>query len=89
MTPEEHIELLKAQGFDKVYVWDATPGEEDAEHSHEFDTKLVILDGDLALTMRGTTTLLKEKDEFEIPRNEKHAAVVGARGCSYIVAERH
>lgn len=89
MTPEEHIELLKTEGFNKVYVWDATPGEEDEMHAHEWDTRLVILDGDIEITLDGATKLYKEKEEVDIPHNAAHSAKVGMRGCTYIVAERH
>lgn len=88
MTPEEHIELLKVQGFTNVYIWDATPGEEDGEHSHECDTKLVILDGDITITLNGESKTLNEKDEYYIPAGAPHSAIVGMRGCTYIVAER-
>lgn len=89
MNPNEKVELLKTQGYEPVYVWDATPGEEDPEHSHEFDTHLVILDGELTLTIDGAERVLKEGNELDIPRNQTHAAVAGERGCSYIVAEMH
>ena len=79
---------LKSEGFDKVYVWDGEPNEEDTNHSHLFDTKIVILKGDIEIETNGKKSVLKSGDEMEIPRNKIHAAIVGLSGCRYIVAER-
>lgn len=87
------IERLKSEGYNNVYGYAAEPGEVDEEHEHPFDTKLHIMSGKIRIKMLtgGAVTdfALKEGDEKEIPRGQKHSAVVGAEGCRYVVAEKH
>jgi quercetin dioxygenase-like cupin family protein len=87
------IDDLKAEGYDNVWAYEAEPEEIDEEHSHEYDTKLVILSGDIQITSEvgGAITNMKyvTGQTVEIPRNKLHSAKVGPDGCRYIVAENH
>ena len=93
MTEEEVIKKLKEEEFDRVWVYDAEPGEIDEEHDHDFNTKLHILSGEIRIKkLSGGAVmdfLLKKGDEIEIPRKQLHSAKVGTKGCRYIVAEAH
>lgn len=89
MNESEHIEQLKSKRFDPVYVWNAEPNEEDLEHTHRFDTKLVILDGEITIGMDGGSSILKAGDVIEIPKDKLHSGLAGPTGCKYIVAEKH
>lgn len=93
MTEEVIIEKLRAEGYDKVWPYDAEPNEMDDEHDHDFDTKLHILSGEIRIQRLSggeiTDFLLKRGQEIEIPRKQRHSAKVGANGSRYIVAERH
>jgi quercetin dioxygenase-like cupin family protein len=92
-TEEAVIERMKSEGYDNVYAYTAEPGEVDEEHHHDFDTKLYVMSGKIRIKILvgGALTdfALKEGDEKEIPRGQKHSAVVGTEGCRYVVAERH
>lgn len=93
MTESEIIEKLTKAGYTKVWVYDAVPHEIDEEHSHDFDTKLHILSGEIRIKKLSggevNEYVVGKDEEIEIPRNQIHSAVVGAEGCRYIVAERH
>ncbi|TSC69461.1 MAG: cupin [Parcubacteria group bacterium Gr01-1014_56] len=93
MKEQEIIEKLKSEGYQKVYVWDAEPGEFDEEHKHDFDTKLVIITGEIqirtAVDSFLSNTLYKSGSEVVIPRHQPHEAKVGSKGCRCIVAEKH
>jgi quercetin dioxygenase-like cupin family protein len=89
MTEQEYIEKLKEEGYNKVYVWDAVPNEEDLEHSHPYNTKLVVLAGDIAITVNNQTLKLKVPDTIQIPKDILHSAIAGPEGCKYIVAEQN
>lgn len=93
MTEKEITTNLESEGYDKVWIYDAEPNEIDEEHSHDYDTKLHILSGEIRIKKLAggavTDFLLKKGDQIEIPRNQSHSAKVGAEGCRYIVAERH
>lgn len=93
MTEEEVIQKLKDEGYDKVYAYSAEPNEDDPEHSHEFDTKVHVISGEIGIRKldgdRITDYKLKAGDECEVLRNTKHEALCGPEGCRYIVAEKH
>lgn len=89
MDPELEIKKLKEEGFDPVYVWDAEPGEEDSDHSHDFETHLMILEGSIEIGIDGGTIVLLPNNEINIPKGKIHSGKAGRTGCKYIVAEKH
>lgn len=93
MIEEEIIKRFEAEGYDKVWIYDAKPEEVDEEHDHNFDTKLHILSGKIKLKKSSgkvtTDFFLTEGDEIEVPRHHIHSAKVGMEGCRYVVAERY
>jgi quercetin dioxygenase-like cupin family protein len=86
---EQKIDKLKRKGYEPVYVWNAESNEEDPDHTHPFDTHLVVLDGEIEIGMDGKSMILKPGDEIDIPREKAHYGKVGAVGCRYIVGEKH
>jgi tellurite resistance-related uncharacterized protein len=93
MNEEEITAQLISEGYDPVWVYEAEPSEIDEEHDHDFDTKLVILKGDIQIitVMNGVITNMKytQGQSVEILRKVKHSAKVGSDGCRYVVAEKH
>lgn len=93
MDEIKEIEKLKAEGYDKVWVYQAEPNEVEEEHSHDYDTKLIILAGAINITsiLDGAVTNIQylAGSEVIIPRENLHSAKVNAEGCRYIVAEKH
>ena len=83
------IEELKKEGYESVYIWDAKPNEEDLDHVHSFDTRLIVLEGEIEIRMSGRSTFLKSTNEIDIPKEVVHYGKAGASGCKYIVAEKH
>lgn len=93
MTEEKIIKKLEAEGYAKVWTYDAEPGEVDEEHDHNFDTKLYIISGEIRIKkLSGGAIMdfsLKKGGKIEIPRKQLHSAEVGKDGCRYIVAEKY
>ena len=89
VNEQAKIKELKAKGYQKVYAWDAEPNEEDPDHTHPFDTHLVVISGEILIKMDKYNKTLRSGDEVEIPKETVHYGLVGAKGCKYIVAERH
>jgi quercetin dioxygenase-like cupin family protein len=93
MKEQDEIIKLKADGYTNVWVHQAEPGEIDEEHSHSYDTKLLILRGSIRITFEtdgeSESSLYQAGSEVVIPRNVPHAAIAGDDGCRYVVAEKH
>ena len=87
MTPLNPISQLKSEGYQKVYTWDAKPNESDSNHTHPHDTALIVLEGEIAITIGGKSHLLKPGDRFNIPKETLHSGFCGPDGCKYVVGE--
>lgn len=93
-TDEQRIiNRLTSEGYDNVWVYEAAPEEVDGEHSHDYDTKLHIVLGEIRIKIVENDLLtdykINQGNEIEIPKRAIHSAKVGDGGCRYIVAERH
>lgn len=82
------IERLHAEGYEKAYEWESAFGEVDPPHTHPFETKIVLLQGELHLTFDGQTHVLKPGDEIVVPKEMSHSAESGESGCTYVVGEK-
>lgn len=89
MDEQSVIAELTKEGYGKVYAWHAKPGEKDPSHTHPFNTKLAILEGELEIILGDKKFVLRPGDSIEIPKEQTHSGVVGVLGCIYIVAEEH
>lgn len=88
MENEKHkIDELKKQGYDKVIVWNEVTAAGSIDHSHSFDTYILVLDGKIEISINGQTKLLKTSDEIYIPKNTIHHSKASSEGCRYITAE--
>lgn len=87
MDEKQAIELLKKEGFAEVYVHEDAPGASYPEHTHAGLTTLVILEGEMKLTMDGETRTYGEGDRADVPAGKRHSAIIGPQGCKYAIGE--
>lgn len=73
--------------FRKVYVWTDKPKEIYEKHSHNYDAKLIILEGSMELKVEERDLILKKGSEVEINKHKEHSAIIGKNGCKYLVGE--
>jgi quercetin dioxygenase-like cupin family protein len=78
----------KAEGYEEVLerVW--APHTVLDEHTHPFDAKAVVTQGEMWLTCGGSTQHLLPGGTFELARNTPHAERYGPEGATYWVARR-
>lgn len=79
---------LHSQGFARTYVWQDGPKAIYHDHSHASDTAHVILEGEMTLTMYGHRRTYHAGERVDVPADTSHEAVMGLRGCRYLVGER-
>ena len=84
---KEAREKLLKDGFKKVYTWEDKPNEFYKKHNHPYDTKLIILEGSMKITLNDNILELKSGDEIHIKTNEMHEVTIGKNGCKYLVGE--
>jgi len=84
---ERYIQQLENEGFPFVYDWMDPAGAVYEEHEHKDKVTLIITDGSIDMTVDGTSFTLSAHDRYDVPPQTKHSAVVGPRGCGFVVGE--
>ncbi len=87
MSTDEIKLKLKEEGFKFVYEWKDTPNFIYKPHAHKDKVKLYIVSGSLTFRIKGTEYKLKSGDNYDVPPETLHTALVGSKGCEYIVGE--
>jgi quercetin dioxygenase-like cupin family protein len=89
MDFETFADSMKKQGFDQVVkrVWEPRATVE--EHTHPFDAKALVVEGEMWLTVNGRTEHLLPGGTFALPANLPHSERYGADSATYWVARRN
>lgn len=65
------------------------PGPRSQElHTHEFDARILVLDGEITITREDGPTIYKPGDSYSVPAGTRHNESVGADGAKYVVGKR-
>ena len=64
------------------------PNEARPEHVHEFDARLLVLDGRMTIVSDGTEREYAPGETFAIPAGRRHAEQTGPEGAFYIAGRR-
>jgi quercetin dioxygenase-like cupin family protein len=81
-------ENLEAEGFSRPFVWEDGPEAFYPDHTHNGLTAHIILNGEMTLTMGGESQTYRAGDRCDVPAGAVHSALMGPRGCRYLVAEK-
>jgi mannose-6-phosphate isomerase-like protein (cupin superfamily) len=76
----------RARGCAEVLARSWEPNTVLPEHTHDFTARALVIQGEMWLTMNGTTQHLQPGDRFEVPRGTPHAERYGPQGATYWVA---
>ena len=79
---------LQSEGFSTTYVWQDAPGAYYPDHTHATETAHIILDGEMTLTVQGSTATYRAGDRCDVPAGAVHSARMGKAGCRYLIGER-
>lgn len=79
---------LHREGFSHVYVWEDVPNARYPDHTHSTETAHIILSGEMTLNMDGESKTYREGERCDVPANAVHSAIMGRRGCRYLIGER-
>ena len=58
-------------------------------HTHSFEVRALVLDGELALGVDGQTKLLRAGDIFTLDPNRAHTERYGPQGATFLVGRKH
>ncbi len=80
---------LKEDDYAGIETKKLTAGTFNTEHDHPFDVRALVLHGEIALTIAGTTRICCKGDVFSMAAGCRHAEQIGAAGVSYLVGRRN
>ena len=78
---------LAKEGYTEIYEWDDVADYEYPSHKHKTDTTLIVLRGDITVTIEGKTKKYSAGETVIVPAHKMHYAKVGSKGASYLVGE--
>ena len=78
---------LKADGYEPVER-QMNANELNPEHSHEFDARVLLLDGEMTITRPGGAETFRPGDVCEIAAGTPHSEQCGPNGARYLAGRR-
>ena len=87
-TFEEFAAQARSRGFDESVERKWPPATVLDSHSHPFDAKALVVQGEMWLTVGSNVQHLGPGDEFEVAKGVAHEERYGPEGATYWVARR-
>ena len=87
MTESEFRAMLASAGFDAVVLVEREPGSLDT-HTHPFEARALILDGDITIVSQQGEQHLHAGDTFHLAANEPHTESYGPQGVRYLAGRK-
>ena len=88
MERNAFMRLIADEGFAEVVTVTRNGGEVLDTHSHPFEAKALILDGELHLRVGDTVRVYRPGDIFHLQPNEPHSETFGPQGVQYLVGRK-
>lgn len=86
---EQFAAQARARGFDEVLERRWEPGTVLDTHTHPFSVEALVVQGEMWLSVGGTTQHLRPGDPFVLDAHVPHAERYGEHGATYWVARRN
>ncbi|WP_321798837.1 cupin [Caballeronia sp. J97] len=88
MHRDEFLAILSSEGFDEVVTVTREPHGSLDIHTHPFEAKALILEGDVTIRIGGDSDTYRLGDVFHLAANIEHAEQYGPQGVSYLVGRK-
>jgi len=79
---------LQQGGFGEIATKSMPAGCHVDEHSHPFEVRALVTDGDIALTVAGVKTRYGTGEVFTMAADCPHVEDVGPRGVTFLVSRK-
>src|SRR5215467_3475976 len=88
MNQSEFETDLRREGY-QVFYGGLQAGTVNADHSHEWDARVMVIGGEITLTRGGEAETFRAGDSCAVAAGEVHAEHVGPQGVAYIAGRRN
>jgi quercetin dioxygenase-like cupin family protein len=78
-----------AQGYHEIVDRKMDPNATNPEHSHEFDARLLILEGEMTIASEGKQRTYRVGDSFTMIARCRHTEQSGSQGARYLAGRRY
>jgi quercetin dioxygenase-like cupin family protein len=80
---------LREQGYGEVVDRRMEANSVNPEHAHEFDARLLVLEGTMTIILEGNERTYRAGDTFSMPAGCRHAEQGGPDGVRYLAGRRY
>ena len=80
---------LRAQGYQEIVDRRMEPKATNPEHSHEFDARLMVLEGEMTVVCDGEERTYRAGDTFAMTAGRRHTEHCGPDGVRYLAGRRY
>ena len=88
MTADEFSEELRKEGFDNFVLVEREANGTLDHHSHPFEAKALILEGEIRIVVGGRENTYRTGDVFHLAHSVDHVETYGPQGVRYLVGRR-
>jgi quercetin dioxygenase-like cupin family protein len=89
MTPAEFEAELQRDGYQEIRNGRIAAHKTNPEHTHDFDARVLVLDGEIAVVCDGAERTYHPGDIFAVSAGRLHAERCGPEGLHYLAGHRH
>ncbi len=80
---------LKRDGYDEVVTGTTQGPKHNAEHSHPYDVRAMVIEGAITLVWEGRTQTFRPGEIFTMARGCPHTETFGPEGVVTLVGRKH
>lgn len=80
---------LKREGYDEILTGTTQGPKHNAEHSHPYDVKAMVVEGAITLAWDGRTQTFRRGEIFTMARGCLHTETFGPEGVVTLVGRKH
>jgi quercetin dioxygenase-like cupin family protein len=80
---------LRAQGYGEVVDRRMEPGAVNPTHAHEFDARLLVLEGAMTIGTEEGERTYRAGESFAMPAGRRHSETAGPEGARYLAGRRY
>lgn len=80
---------LRRDGYDEVVDARLSPDHKPGDHSHPYDVRALILEGEFTIAVEGQARTYRPGDIFALDAKRRHSEWTGPNGVSYLAGRRH
>ena len=80
---------LREQGYTEIVDRPMAPNALNPEHAHEFDARLLVLEGAMTIAAEDREHTYRAGDTFAMPAGCRHSERSGPEGARYLAGRRY